>query len=90
LQHREEHLKEQNKKSTYKTVVVADKPKELVDAEVADSVDLASILKQRMTELHMEIDKLKGNLGEFARGSDKSLTELSQNMALLRRNLEPV
>lgn len=63
LQHREEHLKEQNKKSTYKTVEVAEKPQDLVDAEVSDTVDLASILKQRMVEVQSELTRLRSNLG---------------------------
>jgi len=68
IKHRNEHLEEINKKSSYKQIQVKDKePKEgKGDARTNGETDLNSLLKKRLQGIQEEMQSFNTNISEFA------------------------
>jgi hypothetical protein len=91
--HRELHLKEVNKKSSYKTIEVRDKPSGQVVPDESifttrGDVDLSAILRARLAEIRSAMDGFNNKLDSFAGSCDEETRKLYSSIALLRRNLE--
>ena len=96
IKHRDAHLKEANKKSTYKTIEIKEKGQspslkgKLKEEQQPQSgkVDLGAILKTRVHEVQAEISKLQKSMHDFAEVSDCDLQNLYSNIALLKKNVQ--